>query len=67
MHKPTFINDSVLPLEVRGYEGITAQDVFVPTRALDADLLLSLEANGYVQRSNIKLSDGQFVDGWVKV
>jgi hypothetical protein len=67
MHKPTFINDSDLPLEIRGYEGITAQDVFVPTRALDADLLLSLEANGYMQRTNIVLTDGQIVDGWVKV
>ena len=65
MDKPTFIND--LPLETRGYEVNTAQDVFVLTRALDANLELSLEAHGYVQRSNIVLFDGQIVDGWVKI
>ena len=65
MDKPTFIND--LPLETRGYEVNTAQDVFVLTRALDANLELSLEAYGYVQRSNIVLPDGQIVDGWVKI
>jgi hypothetical protein len=62
MHKPTFINESNLPLEIRGYEVNTAQDVFVLTRALDANLELSLEAYEYVQRSNIVLSDGQIVD-----
>ena len=67
MHKPTFTNESVLPLEVLGYEENSAVDVFVLTRALDGNLALSLEANGYVQRSNIELSDGQIVDGWVKV
>jgi len=67
MHKPTFINESNLPLEIRGYEVNSAQDVFVLTRALDANLELSLEANGYVQRTNIVLTDGQIVDGWVKV
>jgi hypothetical protein len=67
MHKPTFINESNLPLEIRGYEVNSAQDVFVLTRALDANLELSLEANGYMQRTNIGLSDGQIVDGWVKV
>jgi len=67
MHKPTFINESNLPLEIRGYEVNTAQDVFVLTGALDANLDLLLEANGYVQRINIVLSDGQIVDGWVKV
>jgi hypothetical protein len=67
MHKPTFINEPNLPLEIRGYEVNTAQDVFVLTRALDANLELSLEADGYVQRTNIVLSDGQIVDGWVKV
>ena len=65
MDKPTFIND--LPLETRGYEVNTAQDVFVLTRALDPNLELSLEAYGYVQRSNIVLLDGQIVDGWVKI
>jgi hypothetical protein len=67
MHKSTFINESNLPLEIRGYEVNTAQDVFVLSRALDANLELSLEASGYVQRTNIVLSDGQIVDGWVKV
>ena len=28
---------------------------------------LSLEADGYVQRSNFMQSDGQIVDGWVKI
>jgi hypothetical protein len=67
MHKPTFINESVLPLEVLGYEANYAVDVFVLTRALDGNLALSMEANGYVQRSNIELSNGRIVDGWVKV
>jgi hypothetical protein len=67
MHKLTFINESNLPLEIRGYEVNTAQDVFVLTRALDVNLELSLEANGHVQRANIVLSDGQIVGGWVKV
>ena len=67
MHKLTFINESNLPLKIRGYEVNTAQDVFVLTRALDVNMELSLEANGYVQRTNIVLSDGQIADGWVKV
>ena len=67
MDKPTFIDKPNLPLEIRGYEVNTAQDVFVLTRALDANLELSLEADGYVQHSNIVLSDGQIVDGWVKI
>ena len=66
MDKPTFINESNVPLVIRGYEVNTAQDVFVLMRALDANLGLSLEANGYVQRTNIVLSDGQIIDGWVK-
>ena len=56
-----------LPLEIRGYEVNTAQDVFVLTRALDANLEFSLEAYEYVQCSNIVLSDGQIVDGGVKI
>ena len=67
MDKLTFINEPNLPLEIRGYEVNTIQDVFVLTRALDVNLELSLEAYGYVQRSNIVLSDGQIVDGWVKI
>jgi hypothetical protein len=67
MYKPTFITESNLPLEIRGYEVNTAQDVFVLTRALDVNLELSLEANGHVQRANIVLSHGQIVGGWVKV
>ena len=67
MDKPAFINEQNLPLEIRGYEVNTAQDVFVLTRALDANLELSLEAYGYVQRSNIVLFDGQIIYGWVKI
>ena len=67
MYKQPFINESNLPLELRGYEVNTAQDVFVLMRALDVNMELSLEANGYVQRTNIVLSDGQIADGWVKV
>ena len=33
------------------------------TRTLDANLELSPEADGYVQRSNFMRSDGQIVDG----
>ena len=67
MHKPTFINESMFPLEVLGYEVNSAVDVFVLTRVIDTNLALSLEANGYVQISNIELSNGQIVDGWVEV
>jgi hypothetical protein len=67
MQKPTFIDEPNLPLEIRGYEVNTAQDVFVLTRPLDTKLELLLEADGYMQRTNIVLSDGQIVDGWVKV
>ena len=67
MHKPTFINESVLPLEVLGYEANSAADIFVLTRVIDGNLALLLEANGYVQRSNIELLNGQIVDGWVNV
>ena len=37
------------------------------TRTLDANLELSLEADGYVQRSGFMLSEGRIVDGWVKI
>jgi hypothetical protein len=67
MQKPTFIDEPNLPLEIRGYEVNTAQDVFVLTRPLDTKLELLLEADGYMQRTNIVLSNGQIVDGWVKV
>jgi hypothetical protein len=67
MQKPTFIDEPNLPLEIRGYEVNAAQDVFVLTRPLDTKLKLLLEADGYMQRTNIVLSDGQIVDGWVKV
>jgi hypothetical protein len=67
MHKQTFINEPNLPLEIRGYEVNTAQDVFVLTRALDANLKRSLERKGYVWRANIVLSDGKSLDGWVKI
>ena len=67
MDEPTFTNDSNLPLEFCGYENNTAQDVFVLTRPLEVDLLFSLEANGYVQRYDIKLRNGQIINGWLKV
>ena len=67
MDKPKYINEQTLPLEIRGYEVNTAQDVFVLTRALDANLELLLKAHGYVQHTNIVLRDGQIVDGWVKI
>ena len=67
MDKPTFIDESILPLEVCGYESNTAQEVFVLTRPLELDLLFSLEANGYVQRYGIKLRNGQIINGWLKV
>jgi hypothetical protein len=66
MDEPTFTNDSNLPLEFCGYENNTAQDVFTLTRPLEVDLLFLLEANGYVQRYNIKLRNGQIIDGWIR-
>jgi len=66
MNEPTFINDSNLPLEFCGCESNTARDVFVLTRPLEVDLLFLLEANGYAQRYNIKLRNGQIIDGWIK-
>ena len=67
MDKPALTNESVLPLEILGYEVNSAIDVFVLTQALDAELARALEVYGYLQRSNIELSNGQIVDGWVKV
>ena len=37
------------------------------TGTSDINLALSLEADGYVQRSNFMQSDGQIVNGWVKI
>jgi len=67
MDKSAFNGESNFPLEICGFEVNTAQDVFVLTRALDEILKLSLEADGYIQRTNIVLSDGKIVDGWVKL
>ena len=67
MRKPKFIDESTLPLEKHGYEVNTARDVFVLTRELDAILELLLNSNGYVQHTNIVLSDDQIIDGWIKV
>lgn len=67
MSTAKFTNEPYLPLEICGYEANTAQDVFILTRALDENLMLSLQANGYMQRTDIVLSDGQVVDGWIKV
>jgi len=66
MDKPSLVNETNLPLEILGFEANTARDVFVPTKALDTALLDSLDANGYVKESNIKLTDGRTVDGWLK-
>jgi hypothetical protein len=67
MRKPKFLDESTLSLEIRGCEVNTARDVFVLKRELDAILEHLLEANGYVHHTNIVLSDGQIIDGWVKV
>ena len=67
MHKPLYLKELFLSLKIRGYNVVTAEEVFVLMRALDANLERSLEASGYVQRPNILLSDGQIVDGWVKI
>ena len=67
MRKLPFTNESTLSLKIRGCEVNTARDVFVLTRELDAILELLLKANGYVQHTNIVLSDGQIIDGWIKV
>jgi hypothetical protein len=60
-------SDSDLPLELGGYEANTARDVFVLTRSLDAKLEHSLKGEGYVWRANIVLTDGQILDGWVRI
>jgi hypothetical protein len=67
MHKPSLNIELILPLELHGYEANTAQEVFVLSRELDAKMQLSLDDDGYVRRTNIVLTDGQIVDGWVKV
>ena len=67
MDESIIIKVSDLPLDVIGYEVNSAVEVFVLTQALDARLILSLEAYGYVMKSDIELSDGQFIDGWRKV
>ena len=67
MDKPTFFYETNLPLEIRGFEVNTAVGVFALTKTLDASLELSLKAKGYVLRSDILLSDGQIIDGWVKI
>jgi hypothetical protein len=67
MDESKIIKLSDLPLEVTGYEVNSAVEVFVVTRSLDAILMLSLEAYGYVRKTNIELSDGKIIDGWVKV
>ena len=67
MQRATSINDPELPLEIGGYEATTATDVFVLTCSLDAHLKRTMESKGYVQRANVVLSDGQILDGWVKI
>ena len=67
MHRATSSKDPELPLELGGYEATTATDIFVLTRSLDTPLKRTLESKGYVSRANIVLSDGQIIDGWVKI
>ena len=67
MHRSTSSNDPELPLEIGGYEATTATNVFILTRSLDTQLKRTLENKGYVQRANIVLSDGQIIDGWIKL
>jgi len=67
MDKSVLNGESNFPLKLRGFEANTAQDVFVLTIVLDVNLELSLAADGYIQRTNIVLTDGQIVDGWVKI
>lgn len=67
MHRPTFSSDPDRPLELCGYEAETAQDVFVLSSALDTNLMRCLEREGYAQRANIVLADGQIIDGWVRI
>jgi hypothetical protein len=66
MDKSSLVNVTNLPLEILGFEANTARDVFVPTKALDAAVLDSLDANGYAKEFNIMLTDGRTVDGWLK-
>ena len=66
MPNPIFQSDSTLPLELIGFERDTAQNVYLPTRDVDLVLLHTLEASGYMTRPDIQLTDGRFVDGWVK-
>jgi hypothetical protein len=67
MHKEKSSSDSVIPLELGGYEANTALDVFVLTRSLDAKLEHSLNGAGYVWRANIVLTDGKILEGWVRI
>jgi hypothetical protein len=67
MNKAMSSSDPDLPLELGGYEADTAQDVFVLTSSLDANLKHALERDGYLWRANIVLADGQVIDGWVKI
>jgi hypothetical protein len=67
MDETSLIDEDDLPLEICGFEVNTAQDIYTLTKTPDGMLKLSLEAGGYVYRSNILLSDGRIVDGWVKI
>ena len=67
MHEKQSSSDSPFPFELGGYEANTARDVFILTRSLDAKLEHSLKGEGYAWRANIVLTDGQILDGWVKI
>ena len=63
---PEYLLEPHLYLELRGFEANTAQDVYCPLREVDAYLLAKLKSFGYEQRYDIKLSNGEIVDGWMK-
>ena len=66
MHKPRILDDANLPLEQIGCEFKTEKRVFTLMQTLDADLKLSLKANGYIEATDVKLSDGRIINGWIK-
>lgn len=59
--------ESTLPLCIRGYEANTARDVYQLTEELGTELEQLLRALGFVYVSDIRLMDGQLVDGWVRL
>ena len=59
-----------LGLATEPWYGITVSERHVKclvNRNIRCKFGASLEADGYVQRSNFMQSDGQIVDGWIKI